>query len=215
MNKRLEEIYKEIQVSLTSIINKREEAINAGEAKTDDLIGILLKSNFKEIQEHGYNKNVGMSLKDVIEECKLFYFAGQETTSVLLVWTMVLLSWYPSWQERARKEILHAFGKNKPEFDGLNHLKVVTMILYEVLRLYPPALFLSRTIHKQTRLGQLLLPAGVQISIPAILVHQDHELWGDDAKDFNPDRFAEGILKATKSQLSFFPFKWGSQICIG
>lgn len=94
-------------------------------------------------------------------------------------------------------------------------MSLVPMILYLVLRLYPPALFLSRTIHKQTRLGQLLLPAGVQISIPAILVHQDHDLWGDDAKDFNPDRFAEGILKATKGQLSFFPFGWGPRICIG
>ncbi|KAG6635801.1 hypothetical protein CIPAW_11G067600 [Carya illinoinensis] len=127
MNKRMKGIDKKIQALLKGIINKREEAKKAGEAINDDLLGILIESNFKEIQEHVNNKNIGMNLKDVINECKLFYFAGQETTSVLLVWKLVLLSMYPNWQARAREEVLHVFGEEKPDFDGLNHLKVVSI----------------------------------------------------------------------------------------
>ena len=132
-NKRMKQIRKEVNALLWGIIDKRGKAMKAGETLNDDLLGILLESNFKEIQEHENDKNVGMSIKDVIEECKLFYFAGHETTSALLLWTMVLLSKHPNWQARAREEILHVFGNNKPEGDGLNHLKIVSINLIFVI----------------------------------------------------------------------------------
>ncbi|KAH7512762.1 hypothetical protein FEM48_Zijuj12G0124700 [Ziziphus jujuba var. spinosa] len=52
----------------------------------------------------------------------------------------------------------------------------VTMILNEVLRLYPPAFAFHQKVHKETQLGKLTLPAGGQIIVPTLLVHHDKEL---------------------------------------
>ncbi|KAL2476475.1 Cytochrome [Abeliophyllum distichum] len=213
-NRRMKAISQEIQSLLRGIINKREKAMERGEAMSDDLIGILMESNFKEIQEHG-NKSGGMSIEDVIEECKLFYFAGSETTSNLLVWTMVLLSKHQEWQVRARDEVLQVFGMRKPTFDGLNHLKTVTTILQEVLRLYPPAPLLLRAPTKPVKLGNTTLPVGVELTLLIGLLHYDPKIWGDDVKEFKPQRFSEGISSATKAQFSFIPFSSGPRICIG
>ncbi|XP_074311196.1 cytochrome P450 72A397-like [Silene latifolia] len=219
-NRQLKKIDEDIQGLLKGIIDNRKKAMDAGEAAKNDLLGILMESNIKETQlsqSHGNNKRLLMSFRDIIDECKLFYFAGQETTSVLLVWTMILLSKHQDWQMKAREEILAAFGQNLPDVDGVNHLKTVTMILYEVLRLYPPVLSVSRRIYDQdTMLGnKLCVPEGAMVSLSIYQVHHDPKLWGDDVNEFKPDRFSEGILKATKGNLSFFPFIGGPRICIG
>ncbi|GAY65772.1 hypothetical protein CUMW_243610 [Citrus unshiu] len=107
------------------------------------------------------------------------------------------------------------FQDGEPKFEELNQLKVVSQILYEVLRLYSPAPLLTRANVKEIKLGEIVIPPGVLLSLPIMLVHHDHEYWGDDAKKFNPDRFSEGVSKASKNQISFFSFGWGPRICIG
>lgn len=122
-NRRLKETVKIINSLIIDMINTRMEKVKAGndqqQAWENDLLSILLK----EINEEGGSR---LSIGDVVEDCKLFFFAGQETTAVLLVWTMVLLSRFPEWQTRAREEAFHVFGTNLPNSDGLNRLKVVS-----------------------------------------------------------------------------------------
>ncbi|KAK1404928.1 7-deoxyloganic acid hydroxylase [Heracleum sosnowskyi] len=215
-NKRMKELYNKIQSSLENIIDKKTKAMQAGETSSDDLLGVLLESISNE-QLHNDPRNVRMSLDDVIGECKLFYFAGQDTTSNVLVWTLILLSNHPDWQTRAREEVLQVLGSyGTPDFDNLNQLKVVTMILHEVLRLYPPGDTLTRKVHEETTLGGLTLPPGAEISLPVLLLNYDQNVWGEDAKEFNPERFAAGVSNATKNNLAaYIPFGWGPRICIG
>lgn len=108
-----------IKAMLGDMIKKRENAMQNGEPFGDDLLGLLLQC--KE------NIDNEMTTEDVIEECKLFYFAGQETTANWLTWTIIVLSMHQDWQDKAREEVLHVYGKNKtPDHESLNHLKIVS-----------------------------------------------------------------------------------------
>ena len=91
----------------------------------------------------------------------------------------------------------------------------MNMILQEVLRLYPPLTELTRMVHEDIKVEDIFLPAGVLVNLPILLVQQDENLWGVDAKEFNPERFNKGISKATGGNMSFFSFGWGPRICIG
>jgi cytochrome P450 len=117
----MREVNGEIVGLLRGIIEKRERAIEEDGLSGDDLLGLMLQS-----KKDTETSSMRMSTEDVIEECKLFYFAGMETTSVLLTWTLILLGMHPEWQDRAREEVLSVFGEDKPNFDNLSRLKTAS-----------------------------------------------------------------------------------------
>ncbi|XP_078439798.1 cytochrome P450 CYP72A616-like [Wolffia australiana] len=204
-NLRMKEIDAEVNSLLRGIIAKRETALQKGSDVNDDLLGLLLQSNESQ-----------MTREEIIDECKLFYFAGQETTSNLLTWAMVTLAMSPNWQSRARAEVLQVYGQEKPDFERLSQLKIVSMIIQEVLRLYPPAIFLSRRVKIPTTIDEYTFPEGVQLLLHVLLVQHDPDYWGKDANEFNPERFGDGISKATaKGGPALFSFGGGPRICVG
>ncbi|XP_044504865.1 cytochrome P450 CYP72A219-like [Mangifera indica] len=173
-NRKLKSNNREIIELIKGIIKKRDEALKVGETSYDDLLGLLVESNHREIQKHG-NKESGMSIEKVIEECKLFYLVGQETTTNLIGWTMVLLCMHQNWQDRAREEVFQVFENKEPQFDELNRLKELNKILHETLRLYPLVALTNKVTMKEYKLGGVKIPPGVLIALPIILVHHDEE----------------------------------------
>nr|UNP64213.1 aucubin synthase [Vitex agnus-castus] len=214
--KKAKEMEKEVRQSFTKMIDERLKQRRAGERNVDpDLFDLFLEGLYNDDKKLS-NRERKRIIEEAIAQTKLFYFAGYDTTSNLMVWTMITLAIHQDWQTRAREEVFQVLGDNMTlTNDGLSQLKVVNMILHEVLRLYPPVMELSRVVEEETQLGDLRIPKGVFLQLPVALLHRRPDIWGKDALDFRPDRFAEGVLKAANGQAAFMPFSWGPRICIG
>ncbi|CAI5460056.1 unnamed protein product [Closterium sp. Yama58-4] len=159
-----------------------------------------------------------MSDQQLMDECLTFLLAGHETTSNLLTWTVLLLSQHDTWQQRVREEAQQVLGADGAglTMEKAAELKVMTMVLNEVLRLYPPAPAIARRCDTRTKLSETLtIPAGVGVTVPIAAMHRRKELWGEDAEEFKPERFANGIHKAATHPLAFIPFSVGPRVCIG
>ncbi|XP_062011152.1 cytochrome P450 CYP749A22-like [Rosa rugosa] len=207
-----DELEKGIRNSILEIVKKREMEATIGEDNSfgNDFLGLLLEAH------HGSNDKQRISIDELVEECRTFYFAGQETTNSILSWIILLLAQHPDWQEEARKEVLQLFGKQTPNYDGLAKLKTMSMIINETLRLYPPAPLLVRKVAREVRLGKLLVPANMELLVPPLALHHETQFWGQDVGLFKPERFSEGVAKATNDNMAaFMPFGMGPRMCVG
>lgn len=196
-----------------------------------DLLGLMIQASMKEsssstsitspiIHHHNssaLNNNSSMiTANDIAEECKTFFFAGEQTTSNLLTWTTVLLAMHPQWQDLARDEVIKVCGSRAiPSKDDLAKLKMLSMILNESLRLYPPIVATIRRAKADVDLGGCKIPLGTEVLIPILAVHHDQAIWGNDANEFNPSRFSEGVARAAKHPVAYIPFGLGVRQCIG
>ena len=85
-----------------------------------DVLGLLLNAH------HDVDENKRVLIEDLIDECKTFYIAGQETSTSLLAWTMLLLAIHTDWQEKARAEVVELFSDQNPHPDDLSKLNTVS-----------------------------------------------------------------------------------------
>ncbi|OVA18672.1 Cytochrome P450 [Macleaya cordata] len=210
MRQRLE---KEIREWLRMLIKANDKTSE----NSKNLLGLLM---FASKNQEGEEER--LRIEEIIDECKRFYFVGKETSVNLLTWVLLLLALHQEWQSKAREEVDRVLGRNElPTAENLSDLKIISsftsyryivgMIINETLRLCPPAVMLTRQSYTNIKLGNLDIPAGTQLFLAMIAIHHDAKIWGEDANEFNPMRFADSRKHAS----SFFPFGLGPRVCVG
>ncbi|KAE8722475.1 subtilase family protein [Hibiscus syriacus] len=201
---------KEIDRLLLSIIDDRKKAWDGSPQK--DLLGLLMEGSH-------VDGRAGKSLttRELVDECKTFFFGGHETTALALTWTLLLLALHPQWQYQLREEVREVIGDDDDiEFSRLTSLKKMEWVMKEVLRLYSPAPNAQRQAREDIKVDDLIIPNGTNIWIDVVGMHHDPTLWGADVNEFRPERFKEdNLYGGCKHKMGFLPFGFGGRMCVG
>ncbi|KAG6374897.1 cytochrome P450 [Boletus reticuloceps] len=150
--------------------------------------------------------------------------AGRDTTAATLTFSVYMLSQHPDVLARLREEIIAKIGlSRRPTHDDMRELKYLKAFINEVLRLYPPIPFNTRsTIEAQiwpavNGAKPFYIPPNTTTVYAVFLMHRRKDLWGPDADQFDPDRFLDERLHKylTPNPFIFLPFNAGPRICLG
>uniref|UniRef100_A0A2A4JDS7 unspecific monooxygenase n=1 Tax=Heliothis virescens TaxID=7102 RepID=A0A2A4JDS7_HELVI len=160
---------------------------------------------------------------DLIAQAVLFFIAGFETVSAGMSFLLYELAINPEVQERLAQEIKENDAKNggKFDFNSIQNMQYMDMVVSELLRLWPPGIVLDRVCTKDYNLGKpnknaehdFIIRKGTGIGIPAYAFHRDPQFFPNPDK-FDPERFSEENKHNIQS-FAYMPFGIGPRNCIG
>ncbi|KAM3223460.1 hypothetical protein ACQJBY_057051 [Aegilops geniculata] len=202
---------REIDALLLDIIDSRRRRAGGQEKKNKDLLSLLLAGN----DEAG--KKRLMTSRELVDECKTFFFGGHETTALAVSWTLLMLAAHPEWQRALRDELREVTADGPLDAASLAKLTKMGWVLSEVLRLYPPSPNVQRqALHDVAVDGAgTTIPRGTNMWVDVVAMHHDEALWGPDANEFRPERFAAGAQGGCRHRMGYLPFGFGGRICVG
>ena len=202
-NRRFRRALADVDALIYEIISEHRVAPDTPQ---DDLLGILLAA--RDDQTGG-----GMSGKQLRDEVVTLFLAGSETTAVALAWTFSLLGTHPEVEAKLHDELDRILDGRRPTLEDLPRLTYTHQVLYESMRLYPPAWILSRSPMSDDEVGGYHLPAGTTVLISPYVTHRSPHYW-DDPELFEPDRFAPDLAEQRR-EFAYLPFGGGPRKCIG
>ncbi len=181
-------------VSRNDLLDRMIQTYNEEEGPSKDAQNLVdhLGDNLVEILFAGYNTSVGTMASALYYVCKnpqLFPVLQREVDAVL--------------DKHVKGSSLDA--KSFP---------MCQAIIWETLRLVPPAPLIYRSTETDTHLPDgPTLPAGVPIWLPIMHHHLDKSSWGPDADQFNPSRWLSPSPPHPPG--AYTPFSGGPRDCIG
>lgn len=173
-------------------------------------------------------------MEETCDQLKTFLFAGHDTTSTTIVWSIYELFRTPHALKAVRDELETLFGPGTgpqgsttveekmlaPEGRELIHrMTYISAVIKEVLRLHPPAgsIRVSKPgsgLVVTTQQGEYNLD-GNWIYLNHSIIHRDRSVFGDTADDFVPERWLQADDDASCPASAWRPFERGPRSCIG
>ncbi|KAF5386081.1 hypothetical protein D9615_002473 [Tricholomella constricta] len=206
-----------------------------------DLLSLLMKSNVATDLPAEHR----ISDEDILNNINTFMFAGSDTSSLTLTWTLLLLAENPEMQTRLRAELLSLAPAGGLEslteeeiaslYDNIANLPYLHNICRESLRVVPPVhssirvatqddvIPTSYPVHQRDGSidegrSSVTVPKGSFVHVAVEGFNLDKGIWGDDAWSFNPDRW-DNLPEAAMQQPGLFSntlsFSAGPRSCIG
>jgi len=154
----------------------------------------------------------GFSHDQLRDQVATMILAGHETTSVTLLWSLVLLASAPDEQARIANEARAAAISPESAMDAMPRLLRTRAVISETLRLYPPAFALVRQAIGPDRLMSIDIPRGAVVMIAPWVLHRHRRYWREpDA--FDPSRFMPDAPPPPR--FAYLPFGAGPRVCVG
>ncbi len=148
----------------------------------------------------------------VRDELKTMLFAGHETTSAMLTWTLHALMRHPDCLTRLRDAADGVFvGAAMPDFEALRRLEYAGACLKEALRVYNVVPIVNREALADDSLGGYDVPAGCLVMLHLQALHRDPRHW-PEPEAFRPERF---LGEAPGQAWRWLPFLNGPRSCVG
>lgn len=147
--------------------------------------------------------------------------AGRDTTASLLSWVFYCLIRNQRVFEKLRSIVIETFGNDEStiSFEKIKGCTYLQHVMNETLRLHSIVPFNGRTAVRDTTLptgggadgtSPVFIPAGSEVRFSTHVLQRRHDLWGDDADDFVPERWEK-----KRPGWQYVPFNGGPRICIG
>ncbi|XP_029170289.1 cytochrome P450 9e2-like [Nylanderia fulva] len=181
-----------------------------------DMIHLLMQA-----REKDGTGNEKISLDDIVSQAFIFFFAGFETSSLLMCFVTHELAINQNIQDRLREEVLQHLGEgNEISYESLSKMTYMDMVLSETLRKYPAMAYTDRICTKNFELPPLkpgyksvIVECNILMVIPTYAIHHDPKYYPNPDK-FDPERFSEENKKKIVPY-TYLPFGQGPRKCIG
>ena len=177
----------------------------ASQNEVNDLLNMLLETRYEDTGE-------GMSVEQLIDEIKILFIAGHETTANALTFTLQLLGSHLDVQQKVFEEILKVESESEDVVEQLQKMTYINAVLNESMRLYPPAWITDRQNVDDDVLGKFTIKKDTLIGVSFYELHRNPKYW-ENPDQFDPNRFL-GEQKKHSMQY-FYPFGAGPRMCIG